>query len=126
MNEAQNNAGEFYGDARLAAVLNRELQSPFDDLNQIKTDVAEFTQGAEQSDDLTMLELLYCGMEQNVFVTEANVKNIDKILHYIEQNMQNNNIDIKAQNRIMVATEEIVSNIAQYAYQRLGILRLRT
>ena len=126
VNEAQNNAGEFYGDARLAAVLNRELQSPFDALNQIKTDVAEFTQGAEQSDDLTMLELLYCGMEQNVFVMEANVKNIDKILHYIEQNMQNNNIDIKAQNRIMVATEEIVSNIAQYAYQRLGILRLRT
>lgn len=126
VNEAQNRAGEFYGDDRLTAVLNRELQSPSDALNQIKTDVAEFTQGAEQSDDMTMLELLYCGSSQDTFVTEANVKNIDKILNYVEQDMKAKNIGIKVQNKIMVATEEIVSNIAQYAYRQVGMLRLRT
>ena len=126
VNEAQNRAGEFYGDDRLTAVLNRELQSPSDALNQVKTDVAEFTQGAEQSDDMTMLELLYCGPSQDTFVTEANVKNIDKILNYVEQDMKAKNIGIKVQNKIMVATEEIVSNIAQYAYRQVGMLRLRT
>ena len=126
VNEAQNNAGEFYGDERLTAVLNRELQSPFDALNQIKTDVAGFTEGAEQSDDMTMLELLYCGAGQNVFVTEANVKNIDKILNYIEQDMKAKQVDMKAQNKIMIVTEEIVSNIAQYAYRRGGMMRLHT
>ena len=126
VNEAQNGAGQFYGDERLTAVLNREIQSPFDALNQIKTDVANFTQGAEQSDDMTMLELLYCGAETDVFVAEANVKNIDKVLNYVEQDMKAKKVGIKAQNKIMITVEEIVSNISKYAYRHYGMFRMRT
>ena len=126
VNEAQNSSGQFYGAERLTEVLNRELQSPFDALNQIKTDVAEFTQGAEQSDDMTMLELLYCGAGTDTLAVDANVKNIDKILHYVSQDMLEKSVNENTQNKVMIAVEEIVSNIAQYAYRRIGILRLKT
>lgn len=126
VNEAQDEAGRFYGDERLNIVLNQDLQSPFDALNRVKNDVAKFTRGAEQSDDMTMLELIYCGAEGNALVTEANVKNIDKILNYIENITQKAAINIEAQRKIMVVTEEIVSNISQYAYRNGGMLRLKT
>ena len=127
VNEAQNNEGEFYGNDRLKTILNSDLQSPFDTLNQIKSDVADFTEGAEQSDDMTMLELLYCGeATPNTFIAEANVKNIDKVLNFVEQDMQEKSIGESAKNKVMIITEEIVSNIAQYAYRRIGMFRLRT
>lgn len=126
VNEAQNKAGEFYGDERLCAVLNQELQSPEDALNQVKTDVAEFTQGAEQSDDMTMLELLYCGTDPNISVIRANVKNINRVLSFVEQDMKAKNISTKIQNKIMIITEEIVSNIVQYAYRQSGMFRFKT
>lgn len=126
VNEAQNSSGEFYGDDRLKTVLNQELQSPEDALNRIKSDVAKFTQGAEQSDDMTMLELLYCGAETETSVIEANVKNINQVLNFVEQDMAIKNISPKIQNKIMIATEEIVSNIVQYAYHQGGFFRFKT
>ena len=126
VNEAQDINGNFYGEQRLTAILNSELQSPSDTLNLVKTDVSKFTQNAEQSDDMTMLELLYCGADTNTYTVEASLKNIDKILHYVEQDMQTKSVDLKVQHKVMVATEEIVSNIAQYAYRLTGTLRLKT
>ena len=126
VNEAQNNNGEFYGDERLENILNQDLQSPFDALNQVKNDVAEFTQGAEQSDDLTMLEILFCQAPEGTFVTEAQVKNVDKVLGFVEQDVIKNKISKENQSKIMIITEEVFSNIAQYAYRKTGMARITT
>lgn len=126
VNEAQNDKSEFYGNERLTKVLNQDIQSPFDALNQIKNDVAEFTHGAEQSDDLTMLELLYCKVPETTFTVEAHVKNIEKVLGYVETDMQKKKIAKDKQSRLMIITEEVFSNIAQYAYRKTGMVRIYT
>lgn len=124
VNEAQNKAGEFYGNERMLEMLNRPLQSPYDVLHTIRNDVAEFADGAEQSDDLTMLELVYCALPKGALTIKAEVRFIDKVLAYVEDDMAKNNVPPKQQSRIMVATEEIFSNIAQYAYHSHGLVRI--
>ena len=126
VNEAQNVAGEFYGNERMLKVLSGDLQSPYDVLQSIKADVAEFAEGAEQSDDLTMLEMVYNEMPKNTLTVKAEVKYIDQVLDYVEQDIIKRKLPQSAQTKIMVATEEIFSNIAQYAYRTHGLVRILT
>lgn len=126
VNEAQNVAGEFYGNERMLKVLSGDLQSPYDVLQSIKADVAEFAEGAEQSDDLTMLEMVYNEMPKNTLTVKAEVKYIDQVLDYVEQDIIKRKLPQSVQTKIMVATEEIFSNIAQYAYRTHGLVRILT
>ncbi len=48
---------------------------------------------------------------------EANVDNLYKVFHFIEQELSYANCDIKNQNRLLIAIEEIFINIAKYAYE---------
>ena len=124
VSEAQNNEGNFYGEKRLLKVLNSHSQSPEDTLYYVSADLETFVNGAERSDDITMLELLYCGADDKIQVFPADVKYTDKLLAIIEKDMQQHGIDLNKQNNLIVASEEIFSNIAQYAYQTTGRMRL--
>jgi sigma-B regulation protein RsbU (phosphoserine phosphatase) len=63
--EANDAGGAFYGMDRLEATLNRMPgATPREILDGVKADVAAFTDGAEQFDDLTMLCIVYKGKEQ--------------------------------------------------------------
>ena len=59
--EAQNTKEEFYGEERLINILNSKIQNPKETIESIKADINEFTNGASQFDDITMLELKYLG-----------------------------------------------------------------
>ena len=55
--EAMNAANEEFGEARLEATLSKTFSKCKDVVEAIKTDVAGFVDGAEQSDDITVLAL---------------------------------------------------------------------
>jgi sigma-B regulation protein RsbU (phosphoserine phosphatase) len=55
--EAMNTANEEFGEARLEATLSKTFSKCKDVVEAIKTDVAGFVDGAEQSDDITVLAL---------------------------------------------------------------------
>ena len=55
--EAMNAANEEFGEARLEATLSKTFSKCQDVVEAIKTDVAGFVDGAEQSDDITVLAL---------------------------------------------------------------------
>lgn len=57
--EAQNIKEEFYGNDKLMNVLNEENLSPKDNIIKVKTDVDTFSDGANQYDDITMLNVKY-------------------------------------------------------------------
>lgn len=60
--EAMNNEQELYSDERLLEFLTQaDMQSTADLIGQVNQSVAEFADGAEQSDDITMLALTYTG-----------------------------------------------------------------
>ncbi|MEN6327200.1 MAG: SpoIIE family protein phosphatase [Syntrophomonas sp.] len=65
--EAKNKAAQLYSDGRLQDLLN--AMPPELDLTEmlayIKADVDCFADGAEQSDDITMLALEYRGTHEN-------------------------------------------------------------
>lgn len=124
--EAQNRHGAFYGEERLQKLLQKNLQNPSDTMQQIAADVALFADGAEQSDDFTILELLYLGADSGDVVFKADVKNTDDVISYMQQDMDKNKIPADKQSNIIIATEEIFSNIAQYAYQSDGLVRIKT
>ena len=63
--EANNAAGEFYGMDRLEAALNRIGDAgPREILEGVRDDIAAFSAGAVQFDDLTMLCVAYKGKEK--------------------------------------------------------------
>jgi len=60
VSEAMNREREFYGVERLAAVARRHLsRPPAELLDALRADIAAFTDGEEQRDDLTLLVLRY-------------------------------------------------------------------
>ncbi|WP_407399667.1 SpoIIE family protein phosphatase [Anaerovibrio sp.] len=60
--EAMNEAGELYSEERLLEILNRKPQKDVRDiLAAVRQDVSTYAGNAEQSDDITMLGLKYCG-----------------------------------------------------------------
>lgn len=61
--EANNAEGEFYGEERLEAALNRvAAEGPKEILSGVKADIDTFVAGAHQFDDLTMLCVAYKGV----------------------------------------------------------------
>lgn len=124
--EAENKNGEFYGERRLLNVLDRELQSPKNTVLSVERDLSEFTKDAEQSDDITMLELLYCKDDGSLITAEAEVSSIDKVLKAVRADMKSKHLDDRLQNRVITATEEIFSNIAQYAYDNGGTVHINS
>lgn len=60
--EAMNEAGEIYSEERLQETLNREPERDVREiLAAVRQDVSAYAGGAEQSDDITMLGLKFCG-----------------------------------------------------------------
>ena len=59
--EAQNAKEEFYGEERLLEFLNDNGKDSGEIIEDIKTDVKEFSDGAPQFDDITMLNVKYLG-----------------------------------------------------------------
>ncbi|MBQ8482098.1 MAG: SpoIIE family protein phosphatase [Alphaproteobacteria bacterium] len=126
VSEAQNNDGEFYGEERIGNILRQDMQSPRHTITLVQNDVSNFVAGAEQSDDITMLELLYCGVEDDLLVVKAEISSIGEVLKTVTRDMASKNIPAEGQSKITVACEEIFSNIAQYAYKDGGMVRIRS
>lgn len=126
VSEAQNEQGEFYGEDRLQQVLQQDLQSPRHTISLVEDSVKAFVGSAEQSDDITMLELLYCGIEKDILVVKAEITQIDNVLQTVEEDMTEKNVPMSEQTKVITACEEIFSNIAQYAYEDGGLVRIRS
>ena len=126
VSEAQNKAGEFFGEERLSRSLEQDMQSTKHTISLVQKAVYDFAGGAEQSDDITMLELLYCGLEEDLLVVKAEVSETAKVLQVVEEDMISKKVSPEGQSKIMVACEEIFSNIAQYAYKDGGMVRIRS
>ena len=59
--EAQNTKEEFYGEERLLNFLNNNAKKSKEMIEDIKVDIKEFSDGASQFDDITMLYITYLG-----------------------------------------------------------------
>jgi sigma-B regulation protein RsbU (phosphoserine phosphatase) len=120
INEAMNPDGEQFGNERFLAAANKYRDLPPQQFDEaIRQEVVLFTNGAEQSDDITTIAISYLG--EDTFYREitliAALENLDPLLDWVSEILDGANCTAKLRNQVAVVTEEIFVNIASYAYQ---------
>jgi sigma-B regulation protein RsbU (phosphoserine phosphatase) len=121
--EARNKAGDFYGEERLINLMNgKDYNCLVEIHHSIKDDMAKFVDGADQSDDITLLTLQYkgdeCFYEEKFF--EGKMENVQTGLEFVESFCDAQGINMEFKNSLMVVADEIYSNIVKYGYKQSG------
>lgn len=112
--EAENRTGEFYGTSRLISVL-RSAGSAASAVSAITGDLGQFTAGTEQSDDITLLAFRRRIPTVPLFVP-ARINYLPDVLGYLSGILASGGFSASAIARASLISEEIFTNIAQYAY----------
>lgn len=121
--EARNAAGDFFGEERLINVFNKKDYTCTIELHhQIKDEVAEFVNGAPQSDDITILTLRYQGdrLEYDEKFFEATKQESAKMLSFISDFSVRHAFSDEFKNQLMVVGDELISNIINHGYENNG------
>ncbi len=117
--EATNPDNELFGDDRVMEVAKKAPLNVTEFLRDMRSNIDGFVKEAPQFDDITMLGLLYKGpgkhdsVELNI---DAKVENLEKVLGFIDEQLEKNKCPMKTQMQIDVAVEELFVNVASYAY----------
>ena len=119
--EATNPNNELYGEDRLLSYMNSNKNTQgVHLLPGLKGDIDSFVCEAEQFDDITMLRLDYTPKNGSIR-TESRVfpavtDELDSVLGFIEDILDDNSCPLKITMAICVAIEEVFVNVANYAY----------
>lgn len=112
--EALNKKGEIFGVKRLSRILNANSDTrPTEIIKIVDSEIQKFSKGTSQSDDITMLVLLY-----NVKSLElpAVMENNGKFFDFVDQILEENHCPVSIASQIDIVLDEIISNIVNYAY----------
>nr|WP_316614344.1 SpoIIE family protein phosphatase [uncultured Ruminococcus sp.] len=118
VNEAKNAGGAFYSTERLEEKLTGciKTQSP-DTLTAILNDLRDFTQGAVQNDDITMLTMkIKNPPKETVLRLKSNIEQLPSV----KQTIFALPLGEDLKRTIYLAAEEIFVNICSYAYETIG------
>ncbi len=118
--EATNINKELYGNDRLQNYLNNNVsKSLTDTINGLKKDIDNFVGKEKQFDDITMLELLFkeYKTKENSKEFNANTKELNNVISYLDDYLNKNNISKKIVNQLELVIEELFVNICNYAYE---------
>ena len=128
--EATNEDNLLYGEDRLLAFMNKNLElDPTKLLPKLKKDIDKFAQKAPQFDDITMLMFDYTANKGETYVESkifpAKTEALTDVLAFTEQILEKHECSMKLQTAICVAIEEVFVNVAHYAYgERQGDVKL--
>ena len=121
--EARNEQGAFYGEDKFLSFLNsRDFTCLVEMHHALKDDMEKFTGEADQSDDITILSMMYRGDEcyyvENRF--DAKLENVQAGLDFVEKFCDQYNIEKGFKNNLLVVADELYSNIVKYGYENKG------
>ncbi len=119
VNEAFSANDEEYGNDRLEAFLvkNSNLH-PREIVRSLRADVAHWAEGAEQSDDITILSLEF-GVAPEVTGTAtftATLNNLDAATSLVSAELERRLCPLDVQHKVEIAIEELFVNVCRYAY----------
>ena len=121
--EARNAKGEFYGEERLLNLFNMKDYTCLVEMHHsLKDDMAKFTDGYEQSDDITVLTLKYqgddCTYVEKCF--DAKMENVQSALDAVEEFCDEYKINLEFKTNLLVVADELYSNIVKHGYHNEG------
>ena len=110
----------FYDAEGLRRFLNSQGDlSPRELLARLRADIARYTAGAEQSDDITMLALRFAPEQRAArsIRLRAEPEQLVELVAFISGELEPAHCPAKVRGQIELAAEEIFVNIAHYAYK---------
>lgn len=114
VSEACNSSQELFNTERLKSCLDHVTSNhPKDIIDNVDNHLNQFVKEAEQFDDITMLTLLY--QAQTMIIDPLTISQISNISQTIEKELQHNHYSQKNLYHILIAIDEIVSNIVHYS-----------
>ena len=116
--EAVDTGDVLFGEERLKTALNKEDSDTAAAIcAQVSTELSAFSQNAAQSDDITMLAVIYHGGVVSEKITvDAELEQLADVFMFIERQFITNGFDLNAVMEIGIIADEICSNIVHYAY----------
>ena len=121
VNEAVSKDNTQYSDERLEGMLTKclgkEEENP---VELVQKDLKRFTEGAVQSDDITLLSLRIC-TEDIVLHLKADEKQLARV----KEAVLSLPLDEDMHKKLYLAAEEIYVNICAYAYDRMGDVEVK-
>jgi len=119
--EAEDSDGGFYGKERMKTFLDANAsQSLRKILSNFRNDIEIFTNGIEQSDDITMLALRISNTTESAqpqLTIGADISNLSILTEFIGRELKAANCPARERGHVELAAEEIFVNIANYAYR---------
>ena len=125
--EAMNKNEELFGEDRLLKALDEARDKSAKGLcESVKAAVEAFCDGADQFDDITMLAFTYqCPLHRELSIEHAQIEDVRRVTDFLEENLEGTDCSPSSLNALVVAADEIVSNIIYYAYPdapgRIGV-----
>lgn len=121
--EARNEKGDFYSEQRFLNLFNsRDYTCLVEMHHALKDDIERFCDGADQSDDITILTFKYHGDDcvyiEKVF--DAKLDNIPVALDFVKEFCEQQGLSDDFKNNLLVVADELFSNIVKYGYQNNG------
>lgn len=116
--EAMNRDRKLYGEDRLLTFANLcEFRNMKEFCSKLREDIASFAGTAEQFDDITILGFRYIGFKSYKFTTDCvKISDITEITENTEAFLDEIGTNLREKTQILVAIDEIYSNIANYSY----------
>jgi len=115
LTEAENPRRELFGEQKMLSVLDGE-SSPEALISKMQEAVQSHADGAEQSDDLTMLAIRFYGGAVERLSIRNEVKELEALPGFIESL----GLDEEVAAKMNLALDEAVSNVVLYAYDSPG------
>ena len=114
--EAHNIDKQLFGEDRLLASLNETAGMTVDEIcRKVKADVDIFQGEAEQFDDITMLCIRLNEVENKLLSVEPTMESIPQVAAFVEEHLEAFEVPTKISMKLMVALDEIYSNIVRYS-----------
>ena len=125
LTEASNPSGQLFGLQRIIDGIQQCLEegstSPTALMEALHRQAVQFADGAQQSDDLTMVAVHYHRPEESIVLQETlhlsnDVKQVPELNEFIKSVANKLNLDQSLTSQLMLAVEEAVVNVMSYAY----------
>ena len=114
--EAHDINNQLFGEDRLLASLNETGGMSVDEIcKKVKHDVEVFQGEAEQFDDITMLCVRLNEVENKMLSVNPTMETVPQVAAFVEEHLEQFEVSVKLTARLMVAVDEIYSNIVRYS-----------
>ncbi len=116
LTEAENIRKELFGERRaLETAATSGALTASEQMERMHQAVHTFVDGAEQSDDLTMLVIRFMGND-NTLCMSNDIEELNKLEPFLNGIFEREHLDMSMLPQIDLALEEAVTNIIMYAY----------